>query len=183
MTGAVLDAPGALEIMADPTLPISGGSFPPGVARKVDGGYVVSGRWPFSSTCHYAQALMGFALLHDDDGPVMGPNGLPISLFAFSRSPDVKIVEGSWRTMGMRGSGSNDIVMEDLFVPERHAGVIGRTGTTSEGPLAGPIYALAPWLSIATSGPIGLGIADAAIDALTRAGHQEDTELHDADAA
>ena len=76
MTGAVLDAPGALEMLADPKLPVSGASFPPGVARRVDGGYVVSGRWPFSSTCHYAQALMGLAILHDDDGPVIGPDGL-----------------------------------------------------------------------------------------------------------
>ena len=166
MTGAVLDAPGALEMLADPMLPVSGASFPPGVARRVDSGYVVSGRWPFSSTCHYAQALMGLVILHDDDGAVIGPDGLPVRLLVFSRSRDVKIIEGSWRTMGMRGSGSHDIAMEDLFIPEQHARAIGRLGTASEGPFGGPIYALTPWLSIATSGPVGLGIAEAAIDTL-----------------
>jgi alkylation response protein AidB-like acyl-CoA dehydrogenase len=167
LTGAVLDSPGALEILADPTLPVSGAGFPLGVAHKVDGGYVVSGRWSFSSTCHGAQALSVIAVLHDESGPVTGPEGLPVRLLMCCNDDlDAKIVEGSWRTMGMRGSGSNDIVMNDVFIADRHAGVIGGTGPATEGPFAGPIYALCPWLMIATSGPVGLGIAEAAIDAL-----------------
>jgi len=167
MTGAVLDGPGALEILADPRLPVSGASFPPGVAHRVDGGYVVSGRWPFSSTCHGAQALMGVAVLHDENGPVTGPGGLPVRLLVYSKDDlDAKIVEGSWRTMGMRGSGSNDIAMHDVFIANRHAEIMGRNGITTEGPFSGPLYAMTPWLSIATSGPVGLGIAEAAIDAL-----------------
>lgn len=164
LTGAVVGGDGALELMSDPTLPLSGGGWPPGVAHRVEGGYLIDGRWPFSSTCHGAQAVGGVALLHDD-GPVLGDDGLPVALLLFARSSDVRIVEGSWRTMGMRGSGSHDITMEGVFVPEAHAGVMRRVGTATEGPFAGPIYALAPWLSIATSGPIGLGIAEAAIEA------------------
>jgi alkylation response protein AidB-like acyl-CoA dehydrogenase len=167
LTGAVLEGPGALEILADPNLPISGSGFPLGVAHKVDGGYVVSGRWSFSSTCHGAQALTVIAVLHDENGPVTGPGGLPVRLLMHTKDDlDAKIVEQSWRTMGMRGSGSNDLAMEGVFIADRHAGVLGRPGTATEGPFAGPIYALCPWLSIATSGPIGLGIAQAAIDGL-----------------
>ena len=47
MTGAVLVSSGALEMLADPLLPVSGASFPPGRARSVDGGYLVNGRWLF----------------------------------------------------------------------------------------------------------------------------------------
>jgi alkylation response protein AidB-like acyl-CoA dehydrogenase len=163
MVGAVLGPDGAIEILADPLLPISGGAAPPGKALRVDGGYVINGRWPFSSTCHYAQSYIGLALLHDDNGLVTGADGQPTGLLVFSQSPEVQIID-TWRTLGMRGSGSHDIAMTDLFIPERHAGVMRRTGVATEGPFSGPLYAMTPYLSIATSGPVGLGIAEAAIE-------------------
>jgi alkylation response protein AidB-like acyl-CoA dehydrogenase len=164
LIGAVLSPEGALEVLADPNRPVSGASFPPGVARRVDDGYVVNGQWPFSSTCHHAQTYVGSCLLRDGDDFVMAADGLPVRLLVFSQSPDVEIID-TWRTMGMRGSGSHDIAMRDLFVPARHVGELGRTDVAGDGPFAGAVYALSPWLSIATSGPVGLGIAEAALDA------------------
>lgn len=163
MVGAVLEPDGAMEMLADPLLPVSGAAAPPGKALRVDGGYVINGQWPFSSTCHYAQSYVGLTLVHDDKGMVIGPDGQPIPLLVFSQSPEVQIID-TWRTLGMRGSGSHDIAMRDLFIPEKHAGVMRRTGTASEGPFSGPLYATTPLLSIATSGPVGLGIAEAAIE-------------------
>lgn len=165
MAGAVLGTQGALEATANPNAPISGASFPPGVARRDDGGYRVTGRWTFSSTCHYAQTYMGSALLHDDNGLVLGDGGRPVGLLVFTNNPEVQIID-TWRTLGMRGSGSHDIAMDDVFIPDHLAGLTGRTGTTIDGPFSGPLFGMVPWLSIATSGPIGLGIAEAALQAL-----------------
>lgn len=166
MAGAVLGTEGALEATTDPNAPISGASFPPGVARRADGGYRITGRWNFSSTCHHAQTYMGLAFVHDDNGLVLGEDGLPHRLLVYTSSPEVRIVEHSWRTMGMRGSGSHDIAMDDLFIPDHLIGHIGRSGITLDGPFSGPIFAMVPWLSVATSGPIGLGIAEAALSEL-----------------
>ncbi|MFN0089685.1 MAG: hypothetical protein ACKVWR_05360, partial [Acidimicrobiales bacterium] len=93
-------------------------------------------------------------------------NGVPVRLLVFTNSPDVQIVDHTWQTLGMRGSGSHDIAMDDLFIPDHLTGVMGRTGITIDGPFGGPLFGMVPWLPIATSGPIGLGIATAALQAL-----------------
>ena len=179
MAGAVLGTEGALEAMADPNAPISGASFPVGVARRDDGGYRITGRWAFSSTCHYAQTYMGDVSLHDDNGPVLNDYGFPVRMLVFTRSAEVQIVE-TWRTMGMRGSGSHDIAMDNVFIPDHLAGVVGRGGVTADGPFSGPLFAMVPWLPIATSGPIGLGIAAGRLTGAGRPRRREDTEPHHA---
>lgn len=165
MVGAVLPSGGALEAMADTGRPLSGGAFPPGRARATEGGYLINGRFTFASTCHYAQGIVGVGLLIDDDGPVMSEQGLPIAIMVCAEPDEVEIVD-TWRTMGMRGSGSHDTVMTEVFVPAHRAGLMAQPGVTTDGPLGGALYALAPWFSIATTGPVGLGIAEAALDAL-----------------
>jgi alkylation response protein AidB-like acyl-CoA dehydrogenase len=74
----------------------------------------------------------------------------------------------------MRGTGSNDIAVEDLFVPERRAWRMspmpsgGRTG-----PLAGPLYEAFPWAGIGTLGSVGVGIGQAAVDELVALASQK----------
>ncbi|MFN0280949.1 MAG: hypothetical protein ACKVZ6_03140, partial [Kineosporiaceae bacterium] len=67
------------------------------------------------------------ALLHDDNGLVRDDNGVPVRLLVFTNGPDVQIVDHTWQTLGMRGSGSHDIAMDDLFIPDHLTGVMGRT--------------------------------------------------------
>jgi len=89
-----------------------------GQARKVEGGYRIDARKIFSSGCPSGQLLVTSAVLDD---PEAGPTVLhfPVALDA----PGVKILD-TWHTLGMRGSGSHDITLDGVFVPE--AAVAGR---------------------------------------------------------
>jgi len=89
-----------------------------GQARKVEGGYRIDARKIFSSGCPSGQLLVTSAVLDD---PQAGPTVLhfPVPLDA----PGVKILD-TWHTLGMRGTGSHDITLDDVFVPE--AAIAGR---------------------------------------------------------
>lgn len=87
-----------------------------GQVRKVEGGYRVTARKIFSSGCPSGHVLVTSAVLDD---PQAGPTVLhfPVSLDA----PGVKILD-TWHTLGMRGTGSHDIMLDDVFVPEAAVG-------------------------------------------------------------
>ncbi|TCO46730.1 3-hydroxy-9,10-secoandrosta-1,3,5(10)-triene-9,17-dione monooxygenase oxygenase subunit [Actinocrispum wychmicini] len=90
---------------------ISSSYAPMGRATPVDGGFRFSGRWSFSSGCDHASwVFLGGLVLGDDGNPVdFRTFLLPLS--------DYKI-EDVWDTVGLRGTGSNDILVDDVFVPE-----------------------------------------------------------------
>jgi 3-hydroxy-9,10-secoandrosta-1,3,5(10)-triene-9,17-dione monooxygenase len=88
---------------------------PMGRARKVDGGYILNGHWQFSSgTDHCTWVVIG-GLIVDHDNEVIRPASP--HHFVLPRS-DYAIVEDSWQVMGLKGTGSKDLVVRDLFVPE-----------------------------------------------------------------
>jgi alkylation response protein AidB-like acyl-CoA dehydrogenase len=89
-----------------------------GRATPVEGGYCIAARKIFSSGCPSGQLLMTSAVWDD---PQAGPTVLhfPVALDA----PGVKILD-TWHTLGMRGTGSHDIALDDVFVPQ--AAVAGR---------------------------------------------------------
>ena len=88
-----------------------------GTAEKVDGGYRITGRKVFSSGAPAGDLLMTMAIYAD---PAAGPTVLH---FAIPLSaPGVK-VQDTWRTLGMRGTGSHDTVLDGVFVPDAAVGV------------------------------------------------------------
>ncbi|MGW8882569.1 3-hydroxy-9,10-secoandrosta-1,3,5(10)-triene-9,17-dione monooxygenase oxygenase subunit, partial [Streptomyces mirabilis] len=94
----------------DPKTRIASSYAPTGKATGAAGGFRLSGRWHFSSGCDHARwALLG-CLVTDGEG-----NPVDMRVFLVPRS-DYR-VDGVWDTVGLRGSGSNDIVVEDAFVP------------------------------------------------------------------
>lgn len=87
---------------------------PMGILRPVDGGYVFNGRWQFSSGTDHCDWIFLGAFLGDADGNrVMPPRNYHVVL---PRS-DYEIVEDSWDVVGLRGTGSKDIVVKDAFIP------------------------------------------------------------------
>ena len=85
---------------------------PPGKARQVDGGYKVSGRWPYSSGSAQADWMMaGCQIINKDDSQAPGVHVvyLPMS--------QVTIVD-SWFVTGLQGTGSDTVVADDVFVPD-----------------------------------------------------------------
>lgn len=100
---------------SDPCTLVSSSYAPTGTVEVVDGGYRLSGRWNFSSGSEHAQwAFVGGIV---PGGPVTW-GGLPdIRTFLVPRADYV--IDDVWRTAGLAGTGSQDIVIEDAFVPER----------------------------------------------------------------
>ncbi|WP_110207078.1 acyl-CoA dehydrogenase family protein [Nocardioides daejeonensis] len=98
----------------DPDTWIASPYAPMGVLRPVDGGYLFNGHWQFSSGTDHCDWIFLGAFLGDEEGkPQMPPQSQHVIL---PRS-DYTIVEDSWDVVGLRGTGSKDIVIKDAFVP------------------------------------------------------------------
>ena len=98
-----------------------------GQAVPVDGGYRVTGRWSFGSGCQESHWMLGSFQILDDGKPRLGPEGKPLYWRGVFPRAEAEIVPGSWDVSGLRGTGSFDWTVHDVFLPERrtmvHAGV------------------------------------------------------------
>ncbi|MFD1523485.1 acyl-CoA dehydrogenase family protein [Pseudonocardia yunnanensis] len=79
--------------------------------RAVDGGMVVSGRWRPMSGCNHAQWVMGGVPVHDGQGAVVDRKLVLVPM-------NQTRIEETWNVAGMRGTGSNTVVVDEVFVPE-----------------------------------------------------------------
>jgi len=113
---------------ADGDAVISGSYAPIGKATPVKGGYRLSGRFPFSSGCPGADWNLCGAML-----PV-GPQGKPAPCFTIVPKSDYTIDWESWRPVGLAGTGSFDVLVDDVFVPaHRVLSFADATGSTAPG--------------------------------------------------
>ncbi|WP_369148360.1 3-hydroxy-9,10-secoandrosta-1,3,5(10)-triene-9,17-dione monooxygenase oxygenase subunit [Streptomyces sp. R44] len=95
---------------ADGATRICSSHAPTGEVTRADGGFRLSGRWHFSAGCDHARwALLGGVV--DDD------EGRPVDMLTFLVPRSDYRVDDVWDTVGLRGSGSNDLLVEDAFVP------------------------------------------------------------------
>ncbi len=88
---------------------------PFGRAKRVDGGFLFTGRWPYSTGTDHSQWVILGGIVTDEDGNVGAPPD--IRHFVIPRS-DYQIVEDSWNVMGLIGTGSKDVCMKDVFIPD-----------------------------------------------------------------
>ncbi|MDD2052291.1 acyl-CoA dehydrogenase family protein [Pseudomonas putida] len=143
------------KIYADsPDVVFAGGIFPPQPAAFVDGGLEVNGRWKFSSGC------MGASLIGVGVAP---KNGDMLGLPRLAVMPREKVrIEETWNVVGLVGTGSHDVVVEGVVVPEEWTFVRGGPSNLDE-----PFFRY-PSLSFATQvlSVVGLGVARAALDEL-----------------
>jgi 3-hydroxy-9,10-secoandrosta-1,3,5(10)-triene-9,17-dione monooxygenase len=139
---------------------------PQGVAKPVDGGYIFNGRWQFSSGTDHCDWIILGAMLGDAKGvPLMPPQMLHMIL----PRKDYEIVEDSWNVVGLRGTGSKDVIVKDAFVPAYRTMDAAKVmdGTAQrEADMTEPLY-LMPW---STMFPLGIsaatiGIAEGALAA------------------
>ena len=113
--GAFLPDSGVKQVFAGHGMPIASGALiPRGVAAPVDGGWRVSGQWPFASgSAHSSWLLAGFRIVRNDTpGPEHMVMAAPIAAVQFV---------DNWQVMGLKGTGSRDFVLNDHFVPEELA--------------------------------------------------------------
>ena len=164
LLSAYLPEPAAREIYAAPHT-VTGGVFAPlGTAVSVLGGYRVTGRWAFASGCEHCAWLMGGAVVLDDGTPRLLPSGAPDSRFMLFPAKDVEIID-TWTVSGLRGTGSHDMAVHDVFVPEARS-----VSLLSDRPRHhSPLYAL-PVFGVLALGiaAVALGIARNAIAALSQ---------------
>ncbi len=136
-----------------PDIVFAGGIFPPQSAELVDDCFMVNGRWKFSSGCKGADIVgVGIAPKKHNE-----TQGLP--RMAVLPAHKAKI-EMTWDTVGLKGTGSHDLVVENVSVPEAWTFVRGEPSKLPE-----PFFKY-PSLSLATQvlTVVGIGVAAAALD-------------------
>jgi alkylation response protein AidB-like acyl-CoA dehydrogenase len=98
-----------------------------GRAIPVDGGYRVTGRWPFGTGCQESPWMLGSFQILDGDQLRLSPDGASVYWRGVFHRAETQIVAGSWDVSGLRATGSFDWTVDDVFLPERrtmvHAGV------------------------------------------------------------
>ncbi|MDC0673598.1 acyl-CoA dehydrogenase family protein [Nannocystis radixulma] len=148
---------------ASPDVVLAGGSNVQGEAHVVDGGYRVTGKWAFASGCEHADWWIGNCVVMQDGQPRPGAApGTPELRGMIWPAAAGRVVD-TWRVLGMRGSGSHDIAVEDQFVPDSDSLDLF-LGTPS---IAGPNF-VAPVLHIiAHMAAVAVGIAQGALDEVT----------------
>ena len=128
---------GTEEVYAgNPSAVMSAAFHPPQQAVEVPGGYRITGRGPLASTIHDAEWLVLTALVMEGDRPRMS-GGAPHVLGLTLRAREVRILD-TWHPLGMRGTDSNDVVIDDVFVPATRTFPLLPTfepGTHHRGPL------------------------------------------------
>jgi alkylation response protein AidB-like acyl-CoA dehydrogenase len=131
----------------------SGSARPLGRAVSVDGGFRVSGRWDFASNCLHAGWYSAACVIDEPPRKRVRAMMIPIS--------EGKVVE-TWRVTGLRGTGSHDFMVDDVFVPSEHVQSL-RHAVANHGPSFNQrITMVAGW---APTVGVALGIAQGAIDA------------------
>jgi alkylation response protein AidB-like acyl-CoA dehydrogenase len=157
-----MSADGVAELYgAGPDLMMAASFSPPHRADPAPGGYRLTGRGPLASTIHDSQWLMMSAIVFDGDQPRMTPAG-PEVVALVMRSSEVEIVD-TWQSLGMRGTDSNDVVANGVFVPASRAFRLAPDYVPSA-PFDGPLYrlpALAATFTVVA--PVALAIARGAV--------------------
>ena len=154
---------GAKEVFADPTVPTAALAGPIGKFTREDGGLRVSGHWQFASGIDHVEWIWVGGIVFENGAPVMTEHGPEIHHVTLPVSQGT--IVDTWHVSGLRGTGSKDYELEDVFVPEQHVwSLFDPSGHRPE-----PLYQV-PVVSIfvgSTLAPVSLGIARGALNELT----------------
>ena len=129
-----------------------------GVLERVEGGYRLSGRFPFGSGITSADVVMTGGIVHEAGAPVTGDNGMPEIRLAFCRAEEL-VIEDTWHTHGLRGSGSTHYRAEGVLIPEDQALLIEARMFEGRAPLYSSGF---NWVT--TMAAVPLGTARRALD-------------------
>ena len=137
-----------------------GVTAPLGRADKVDGGYQVTGRWPFASGCQNADWICGGSFIFEGDRQLINDKGAPDTHLMLFKTSEVDI-EDTWYVAGLRGTGSHHFNVKEQFVPEGRSVILGGRARIKK-----PLYQF-PMLGLLALGvsAVSLGIGYHALDA------------------
>lgn len=137
-----------------------------GKAEKADGGYRITARKVFSSGSPTGDLMMTGAVLEADGEPPMVLHfGVPMN------SPQVKVLD-NWRTLGMRGTGSNDVVIDGHIVPEAAVSVKRKAGEWH------PLFQIIATIAFPLVYSVYLGVAESARDIAVATAKKKKPDQH-----
>jgi indole-3-acetate monooxygenase len=140
----------------DPGVKVGGGINPAAVAVPADGGYRVTGRWGFVSGCQHCDWIYGNCI---EEGAASN-GGMPPLRIALFRAGEIEI-EDTWSVSGLCGTGSHDVVADDVFVPAERTFALLSAEPSLDDPLT-RIPLPSPYVLQLAS--VALGIAQGALD-------------------
>ncbi|MBV9834675.1 MAG: hypothetical protein JO055_09730 [Alphaproteobacteria bacterium] len=128
----------------DPGMLIPGVPSPRGTCQRTKGGYVLNGRWPYASGADHGDwVLIGCRGVRNEAG-----ESCP-SLIVVMPKADV-VIDDTWFTLGMRGTGSKDLVLDNVSIPEHYAVTMGEAQLGTVPGVDIPLYRLPIRPSLAT---------------------------------
>lgn len=164
MSAAYIELDAARAMFGAPGCVLAWGPPVPGQphdARIVEGGYRVTGTWAFASGSRQANWLGGLTLVFNADGsPRLTAAGMPETRTMLFPKASAEITD-TWQVVGLRGTGSDQYAVRDIFVPSAHS-FTRATGGWRE---SGPLYRLSTvYLHAVAFAAVALGIARASLD-------------------
>ena len=162
LLGRFLAPAARAEIFAEPQWLHACSTRPTGRATVTADGYRVHGRWGIVSGCELAEWIQVLCVVEDENGEprMLGP-GVPELRFAYLRRGGCKILD-TWHVGGLRGTGSQDVVVENVHVPRALTLFVAEPST-----LEGPLGRVPIICSMAAGyGAQALGVAQSAVDTL-----------------
>ena len=161
-TAAQLSPEAARTMYADRDVITANSTRPSGRADAVEGGYRVSGRWSLVSGCELAEWMVLWSVVHEDGKPRLMATGAPDIRFMLLPAAQCEIID-SWTVGGLRGTGSHDVAVHDVFVPDAYS-----SGFFDPYILPEPRYRIPAFSRVIPGlGAMALGIARAAIETLS----------------
>jgi alkylation response protein AidB-like acyl-CoA dehydrogenase len=151
--------------------PTGGSLIFSGKAERVAGGYRVKGRWPFVSGCQHCAWIAGTCVVYENGKEkTIAADGIAERRVCFVPASECRVID-TWYTTGLRGSGSHDVAIEDVFVPDE------RSVEFPFKPIRkGPLYAFPLMFAYNLPG-ITLGIARGAINAFAEIAEKKATTV------
>jgi alkylation response protein AidB-like acyl-CoA dehydrogenase len=158
-TAAQLSPEAARTIHADPDVITANSTRASGQAQVVDAGYRVNGRWSLVSGCELGTWMVLLCFVYEDEKPRLARAGAPETRFMLLPSEACEIID-TWTVGGLRGTGSHDVAVSDVFVPSSYG-----SGFTDPYVLPEPRYRIPPFSRVIPGlGAMALGIARTAIE-------------------
>jgi indole-3-acetate monooxygenase len=160
-TAAQLSPEAAHAIHDDPDVITVNSTRPSGQAHVVPNGYRVTGRWSLVSGCELASWMVLWSVVHEDSKPRMMLSGGPEIRFMLMPASQCEIID-TWTVGGLRGTGSHDVAVDDVFVPTAFG-----SGFFDPYILPEPRYRIPAFSRVIPGlGAMALGIARTAIETL-----------------
>ena len=165
LLGAYLDDQAAAEVFGwDPQVVTAGVVYPFGRAEVCDGGYRVHGPWSYASGCQHCAWIFCACQVFEADDPHLTADGTPEVRLLFVPTTQITIID-TWEMSGLAGTGSHDVVCEDVFVPTAYTCPFGPSMAPQGTHYQSPLYRYVLYTSFqGVIGAVALGIAQGAID-------------------